>query len=127
MMRAPLLGMAFLVGGTALVGCGSTDVNEVVFRPPSAPASGEVQLYMGAQAPPNAFYEVALLQAVGHDSEANIEDATNALRARARALGCDAVVRVRFTQGYTMSHAYGVCVKWSVPQTPAPPPVALPG
>ncbi|HWL88422.1 MAG TPA: hypothetical protein VNO21_21615, partial [Polyangiaceae bacterium] len=112
--------------GLALGGCGYTDVHEVVFRPPSAPTHGEVQVYMGQQAPPSAFYEVALLQAMGHDGEANVEDVTQALRERARTLGCDALVRVRFQQGYTMTHAYGVCVKWTTPETKPPAPMPLP-
>jgi uncharacterized protein YbjQ (UPF0145 family) len=50
---------------------------------------------------------------VGYDGDSSLEDVTEALRERGRQLGCDAVVRVRVELGYTMSHGYGVCVRWA--------------
>jgi hypothetical protein len=105
--------MRFRVGLVMVVtGCGYTEMHEAVLRTPTAPTS-RVELYMGDQQPARPFYEVALVQAMGYGSEAQIEDLSQALEARGRQLGCDALVRTRFDLGLSMAHGYGVCVKWS--------------
>ena len=93
-------------------GCGYVDMHEVVVRPGSGPPSSKVELYMMSQAPNRPYYEVALLQAIGHGSDANLEDVVHALTQRAAQLGCDAVIRVQFEQGYSMAHGVGACVRW---------------
>lgn len=106
-----------------LAGCGFTEVHEALLRPP-APIS-QVEVYVGGQNPQRPFYEVGLLQAVGHGTDANAQHITKALAARASRVGCDAVVRVHVDQGYTMANVVGVCVRWasSLPASPpAPPP-----
>jgi len=63
---------------------------------------------MVGQAPPRPFYEVALLQVIGHGSDANLEDMVKALTVRASSLGCDAIVRIGVDQGYSIAHGFGV-------------------
>jgi hypothetical protein len=125
--------VVILVAAAALVACGHVELHELVLRAPSAPARHAPEVYFAGRPPPRAFYEVALLQAIGYGDDANMEDLTRALAGRATQLGCDAVVRVHVDQGYTRAHAFGVCVKWSpVAAPPAPsrapasPPVTAP-
>jgi hypothetical protein len=109
-MRLPLFFLFYLF--FSVTACGYTEVHEAVLRAPSPPTS-RVELYVGDQLPPRPFYEVALVQAMGYGSEAQIEDLSQALESRGRQLGCDALVRTRFDLGHSMAHGYGVCVKWS--------------
>jgi hypothetical protein len=113
----------FLVAPLALVGCGFTEVHEVLLRP-AVRAPEPVEIFVGGQNPQRPFYEVGLLQAIGHGSNANGRDATKALANRASRVGCDALVRVHVDQGYTMANVVGVCVRWvgSAPANPPPPP-----
>ncbi|WP_394831922.1 hypothetical protein LVJ94_35940 [Pendulispora rubella] len=108
-----------------LMGCGGyTEVHEIVLRQPQPPTGRDVQLYVGNQSPPQPFYEMALLQAIGFDGDSNVEDVTEALRERGRQLGCHALVRVRVELGYAMAHGYGVCVRWATPQARPPAPIS---
>jgi hypothetical protein len=112
-----------------LAGCGYTETHEVVLRQPSAPSGHAVEVYMNGQVPSRPFYEVALLQVLGHGADANLEDVVKALTKRAQAFGCDAVVRIQVDQGYSLTHAFGVCVRWApiVPAAaPAPAPAPAP-
>jgi hypothetical protein len=109
----------------SLAGCGYTETHEVVLRAPSRPSGQPVEIYMHGQAPPRPFYEVALLQVVGHGSDANLEDVIKALTQRAASLGCDAIVRIQIDQGYSLTHGFGVCVHWLAP-APAPLPSPAP-
>ena len=98
----------------ALAGCGYTETHDVVLRSQTAIRPHAVEVYVGTQAPVRPFYEVALVQVVGHGNEANMESVTRALGARASALGCDAIVRVRVDSGYAMANGVGVCVRWVI-------------
>ncbi len=121
---AALLGLGLTLG--ALSGCGYVEMHEAVLRPTTGPSSRPVELYVASQTPSRPYYEVALLQAFGYGSDADVEDLTNALRSRAQELGCDGLLRVHFDMGRSMAHGYGVCVRWSqtvqgtVQTTPAP-------
>lgn len=111
----------------SLAGCGSTELHEVLLRRPTGAPHGEVELYVVGRPPSRPYYEVALLQAIGHGTQADVPDVTNALARRGQALGCDAVVGIHVELGSTRAHATGVCVMWRaavVPQAapPAPPP-----
>jgi hypothetical protein len=115
------------------LGCGYTELHEVVLRAPTGPTARSPDIYMLGQAVPRGFYEVALLQVLGHGSEATLEDLIGALSVRGRQLGCDAIANIHFDQGYTMAHAYGVCVKYTrdsapaaAPRAPAQPPSQKP-
>jgi len=114
-----------------LAACGYTETHDLVLRPSSGPARHPVEVYVGDQAPRVPYYEVALIQVVGHGGDANPEDVTRAIAERATQLGCDAVVRVHVDQGYTMAHGFGVCVEYvrAQPQrrvSPSPEPAPAP-
>lgn len=96
-----------------LGGCGHTDVNAVAFRAGLASQAAPVPIYLKGQATPAIGTDVALLQAIGHGSEAEPELVTAALAQRGASMGCDAVVRVQLTQGTGRIHASGVCVTWA--------------
>jgi hypothetical protein len=85
----------------------------VPLRAATPPTGRAAEVYMADQTPARPFYEVALVQAIGHGTEANPEDVVKSLRARSEQLGCDAVVRVRVEQGYSMAHGFGVCVRYA--------------
>ena len=110
----------------ALAGCGYTETHEVVLRQPGPPTGHSVEVYMYGQAPPRPFYEVALLQVVGHGADANLEDVVKGLTTRAQAFGCDAIVRIQIDQGYSLTHGFGVCVRWAPMAVPAPAPAPAP-
>ncbi len=116
--------LAFLAAPLAVAACGFTEVHEAVLRPATGPTAHPVELYMGDEAPGRPYVEAAILQAVGHGGDANLEDLSKALSERAAQLGCDAVVQIRVDQGYTMAHASGVCVRYVSPTSvrPSPPP-----
>ena len=113
-MKATLRFVLVALAGVALAGCGYTETHDVVLRSQTAIRPHAVEVYVGTQAPVRPFYEVALVQVVGHGNEANMESVTRALGARASALGCDAIVRVRVDSGYAMANGVGVCVRWVI-------------
>jgi hypothetical protein len=119
--------LATLAGVAGVSGCGYTETHEVQLRAPAPPSGRPVEVYMMGQPPPRPFYEVALLQVIGHGADANLEDVVKALTARASTLGCDALVRIGIDQGYSLAHGFGVCVRWAAvapAPAPAPAPVA---
>lgn len=106
------------------------EVHQIYLREPTMQPRGQIEVYVVGGAPPRRpFYEVAYVQAIGHGSDADVEDVTRALGNRAARLGCDAIVRVHVELGATRAHASGVCVNWLPVQTktepaPAPAPTA---
>jgi hypothetical protein len=95
-----------------------------MLRAPQPPTGHTVELYVVDQPPPTrAYYEIALVQAVGYGTDATPEEVTKALTARAATIGCDAVVRTFIDLGYSRAHAAGVCVKFLEPGPPGPAPV----
>ncbi len=109
---------------SVLGGCGHSETHQALLRAPGPPTT-RVELYLADQPlPTRPFYEVALVQAMGFGAEAHIENLTRALVEKAKRLGCDALVRTFIDQGYSRSHAAGVCVRWSGPG-PAMPPSSL--
>lgn len=116
-----------------LIGCGSTEVHQVFLRQPSMIENREIEVYVAGAPPKRAYYDIALVQAIGHGSDADVEHVTHALANRAGRLGCDALVRVHVEIGYGRAHGTGVCVVWAkgviatpAPQSPAPTPTAAP-
>jgi hypothetical protein len=108
-------------------GCGHTETHQAMLRAPEAPTGRPVELYMADQpTPTRPFYEIALVQAIGFGSESHPEDVVKALTEKAARLGCDAVLRTFIDQGYSRSHAAGVCVKWLGPGPAASAPVLPP-
>jgi hypothetical protein len=108
------------------------DTHEVLLRSPSPPRpAGPVQIYLAGQPQPDRpYYDVALLQAVGYGEDGNFEAVVRALADRGAEIGCEALVRVRVVQGWSRSHGYGACVRWSpvaAPRRAAPPASPPPG
>jgi hypothetical protein len=107
-----------------LVACGHVDTHELLLRAPAAPSAEPVQVYFLGRVPERAFYEVALLQAVGYGDDESLEAVVRALTERAAQIGCDALVRVHVDQGWSRMHAFGVCVRWSPVAPPGAPPAS---
>jgi hypothetical protein len=105
-----------------LAACGHVDTHELLLRAPAAPSAEPVQVYFLGRVPERAFYEVALLQAVGYGDDENLEAVVRALTERAAQIGCNALVRVHVDQGWSRMHAFGVCVRWSPVAPPGGPP-----
>lgn len=122
------LALPLLLAASALaLGCGHTESHVAVLRKPEPATGRSAELYLADQAAPSrAYYEIALVQAVGFGSDANAEDVTRALTTKASGLGCDAVVRAYVDVGYSRAHAAGVCVKYLEPGPPGPPAVLPP-
>jgi len=131
-------GIAIAIGGLALVGCGHTETHQAMLRNAQVPTGRTVELYLADRPTPDrAFYEIAIVQAIGFGSDAHPEDVARALTTKAGTLGCDAVVRAHIDVGYSRAHAAGVCVKWLTPgpsepgsvlppdrgKNPSPPPI----
>lgn len=104
--RAFAAGLATL----SLVGCGHVETYHSLFRAPLPPTK-EVQIFL-EEVPTKTFSEVGLVQVVGHGNKADRTTVIDAVRHEAQRMGCDAVVKTRFNEGGTMSHAIGVCVVW---------------
>ncbi len=117
-----VLAAAVLVPGCFL---GSVDVSRVMTGPPGAPYPGAVAIVMENAPPPPQYVEVAILQAIGYGSSADMANVVTALQADAQQLGCDAVIRVRIDQGYSQASGTGVCVRtpatWAAPPGTPPP------
>lgn len=135
----PLASITSAAFAALLAGCGYTDMHEIVLRrAPNEPAREGVDVYMAGQVVPRPFYEIALLQAVGHGSDADREDLVRALTFRAHALGCDAIVQTQIDAGYSVANATAVCVHYTAsvadaaatpkpaPTSPAPAPAPEP-
>ncbi|MGH7285124.1 MAG: hypothetical protein ACRELY_26675 [Polyangiaceae bacterium] len=122
--------IAAIFVGFACAGCGSTEVHQILLREPTMQSRGQIEVYVVGGTPPRRpFYEVAYVQAIGHGSDADVEDVTRALANRGARLGCDAIVRVHVELGTTRAHASGVCVSWlpvRVNAEPLPAPGAAP-
>lgn len=93
-----------------LAGCGHVDRHEVVFRT-GAVTGRPVDVYMEGQAVETPVDDLALLQVMSYGNASGTEATVAELRARATALGCDAVVRVRIVNGSTGTHGFGVCAR----------------
>ena len=112
---------------TLLTGCGHTETHVAMLRAPQPRTGRAVELYLADQAvPARAFYDIAMVQAVGFGTDATPEDVTRGLADKAAALGCDAVVRVSVDVGYSRAHAAGVCVKYFAEAAPGAAPVPMP-
>jgi hypothetical protein len=116
-----------------LIGCGSVEVHQVFLRQPSMIENREVEVYVSGAPPKRAYYDIAIIQAIGHGSDADVEHVTHALANRAGRIGCDALVRVHVEVGYGRAHGTGVCVLWAkgaiaapAPKIPTPTPLPTP-
>lgn len=111
-MRALAWGLAALAGA-ALSGCGHTEVHHVSFQGEGGSGPAEsTELYLDS-VPTRSFTAVGLVQVIGYGDDAREATVLAALRAAGRQRGCEALARVRYSQGATAGHAVGVCVVWS--------------
>jgi hypothetical protein len=101
-----------LLACALLTGCAYTELHEVLLRS-APPANKDPEVLMAGQPVTRPFYEIAILQVFVHENEPPLGDIVAPLAARARQLGCDAIVEVRMDQGFATSHATGVCVKYA--------------
>ena len=123
MKRAP--SVLLPVAAILAAGCGHMETHQAMLRSAEPPTRQAAELYMADRPPPRAFYEIALVQAIGFGSDAHPEDIARALAEKGASLGCDAVVRVSIDVGYSRAHGAGVCVRWLGPGPPGAP-AALP-
>jgi hypothetical protein len=94
-----------------LFACGSTTTHHVVTGAVGAPHAGDVQIVMGDQAPPPGLNEVALLQAIGRGTHADLEHVIDGLKQEARTQGCTVIAKVKIDQGASVASGTGVCLK----------------
>jgi hypothetical protein len=108
-MRRNLFPFAAAVG---LAGCLMATVRSehVLTGAPRAAWAGPVRVVMEGSAAPGAYQEVAIVSATGDGSEATLPAVIGALQREAAALGCNALVRVRYDRGSSSATATGVGV-----------------
>ena len=111
LLRRACAAVLWIASTGVLIGCGSIEAYRAPFRAPLPPTK-EVQLFIDT-VPATPFSEVGLVQVIGHGNKAEQETVLDAMRREGKQMGCDAIVRLRFNQGATMSHAIGVCVVWA--------------
>lgn len=104
----------------AFLGCGATTTHYVQTGAAAAPYPGEVRIVMEASPAPPGFVEIAIVQAVGKGTHADLEHVIGGLQSEAAALGCDTIVRVRVDQGANQASATGVCGVVRAPVATAP-------
>jgi hypothetical protein len=97
--------------GMVLVGCGYTTTHHVLTGPAAPPRSGDVTVVLDGSPEPTDVDEVAIVQAVGNGSDADLEHVVAGLKKEARALGCDVVMRVHVDQGVSTASASGVAAR----------------
>jgi hypothetical protein len=99
-----------------LVACGNTVLSRVLTGEPRAPSGAHVRVALESAPAPRAFTEIAIVQARGYGTHADLEHVVTALQGECARLGGDALVRVRVDQGAQSSNGVGVCgVDASVP------------
>jgi hypothetical protein len=72
---------------------------------------GPVRIVMEGSPAATNYEEVAVVNATGVNGNATLGAVLAALQKEAAALGCDAVLRVRYDQGQQMASATGVAVR----------------
>lgn len=104
--------------------CGTTETHRVVTGRPGGAYGGEVAVHMHGTSPP-PYEEVAILQAVGSASHADLAHVVEGLKKEAAALGCNALVNVKVDQGAGRASGTALCAR--IPPThPLAPPAAAP-
>jgi hypothetical protein len=97
-----------VVAASLSAACGvGTRTYRVLVGTTSAPHQGRIALFLNGARAPDAFEEVAVVQAVGGD----MERVVTALQREAAQLGCDAIVNVRIDQGSSLTSATGMAVR----------------
>lgn len=108
-MRSPLL--LLLTSAAFLTGCVTLRAEHVVTGSPSAAYTGTVKVMMEGAPIAGEYEEVAIVSATGAASSATLPVVVEALQKEAAALGCNAIVRVRYDRGQRTATATGVGVR----------------
>jgi hypothetical protein len=74
------------------------------------PRTSQVDVLEGI--PTRPHLEVGFVQALGYGGAADGDAVVRALVGEGRAMGCDAIARVRLDGGGGVVHGAGVCVRW---------------
>ena len=82
----------------------------VLTATPRAPYSGPVKVILDGAPITGTFSEVGIVSATGGGADATLGVVLGQLQAQTAALGCNAVIRVRYDQGASNSTATGVAV-----------------
>lgn len=103
------LATILLVAGSA--SCpGGLRSDYVLTGTPRAPYKGQVKIVLDGTPIPETFTEIAIVSATGGGTDATLPAVLGQLQVRAAALGCNAVIRIRYDQGASNSSATGVAV-----------------
>jgi hypothetical protein len=115
------VGIAFIALALlgAVVACGRLEAHYVLTGTAGAPYTGDVRIVLEGAPEPEGVQEVAIVQAVGTQQHARLEDLMEALKGQARSLGCNAVVHVRVDQGSETASASGIAGRLGAPAPPA--------
>ncbi len=122
-MRRALVALALV----ACAACGSTSTYHVLTGAPGRPTRVDPRVYLEGASLPSDYAEVAIVQAVGRGTHADLEHVVEGVRAEAAALGCDAVIATHAGSGQTQSSATGVAVRWTAGPPPTPSPARAAG
>jgi len=105
--RLALLAFAIV---PALAGCGTLETYRFQYGAANPP-SRRPAVYFEGNAPNVAtMHEIALVEAVGTGTKADMQDVVNALIDEAYRFGANAIVRVRVDCGFSQCHGVGVAV-----------------
>jgi hypothetical protein len=74
-----------------------------------APATSGVRVKLESAPVPQPFTEIAIVQAKGYGTHADLEHVVSALRSECARLGGDLLARVRVDQGSASASGVGVC------------------
>lgn len=97
-----------LFWGLCITGCGRLIVEHAPMGPEAPPHHGEVTIVMEGGEQPQGIREIAIIQVTGTGTKAKLPAAINALKDRARQLGCDTVAKVSVDRSNAMV-VTGVC------------------
>jgi hypothetical protein len=99
---------ALVVGALLTLGCGRIIVEHADTGPTAPPYQGEVTVIMEGGEQPVGMREIAIVQVTATGVKAKLPTAIDALKVRARSLGCNTVAKVSVDRSNTMV-VTGVC------------------
>jgi hypothetical protein len=108
-MKTPRLLLA-VAACAALAGCITLQTEHVLTGRARTPWSGEVKVSMEGAQVAGEYEEVAIVTATGRAMDATLPAVVGALQQQAAALGCNAIIRVRYDRGAQAATATGVAV-----------------
>ncbi len=96
----------------ALTACGSVRTYSYPLAAPQTPTNAAPpSIYFEGNLPAGNMQELALVEAVGYGTKANMEEVAAGLQSQAAHFGANAIVRVKIDCGYSQCHGWGVAVK----------------